>query len=61
MENEHLGYCPTCGNDIETDYCYRCQKFVEIDTQQTEVALTMLQRLNIAAGHPFNEFYDGLD
>lgn len=20
-----LGYCPRCGNDVVTDYCYRCQ------------------------------------
>jgi len=22
--DELLGYCPYCGNDVETDFCYRC-------------------------------------
>ena len=24
-----LGYCGRCGKDVETDFCYQCQRYVQ--------------------------------
>ncbi len=31
MKKKHifLGYCGICGRDVETDYCYHCQRNVQ--------------------------------
>jgi hypothetical protein len=26
---EFLGYCPFCGRDVETDFCYHCGRYTQ--------------------------------